>query len=270
MAPDTAPIEVDAAELELALINLALNARDAMQGSGQLDMAARNALPADLPAGLTGEFVLLEVADTGPGIPSHLAQQVFEPFFTTKPLGVGTGLGLSSAYGIVKQSGGDIRVSSEPGVGTTFRIYLPLMPESAGYAKRRATPSTGRPSAGVETVLLVEDDEALRALGRRVLEAKGYTVLVAASAEEALFLANGHPGDIDLVATDVVMPGMSGRSLVQYVAELHPRVRILFMSGYTNDDVLRRGALDPATAFLQKPFTPDQLSRRVREVLDAA
>ena len=275
LSKDIGPVYADPGQLEQVIMNLAVNARDAMRDGGRLLIETGEQELSDsdvlrhigVPA---GTYAMLAVSDTGTGMSPQTIAQIFEPFFTTKPLGAGTGLGLSSVYGIVKQSGGDIWVYSEPGIGTTFKVYLPLMQDSAALPTRRATPANGRPAIGVETVLLVEDDAALRTLGRRVLESRGFTVLVAASGDEALSLANTHTGDINLVATDMVMPGMSGRSVVQYVVELHPRAKILFMSGYTNDDVLSRGVVQPAAAFLQKPFTPEQLAYAVRGVLDDA
>jgi len=194
-------------------------------------------------------------------------QHLFEPFYTTKGPGKGTGLGLSTVYGIVKQSDGDVYVYSEPGHGTTFKVYFPRL---TGATDALVTTAEHRAVAprGTETLLLAEDDEALRALGARVLGALGYNVLVARTGSEALQIVAEYKGAIDLIATDVVMPGMNGSQLVELVLQSRPGVRVLFMSGYTDDDVMRRGVIDGQTAFLQKPFTPDLLAHKVREVLD--
>jgi len=199
--------------------------------------------------------------------PETLAR-MFEPFFTTKEQGKGTGLGLATVYGIVKQSGGDIWVYSEPGQGTSFKIYLPLVEEPQGVAAP-ASP-TAHDYGGTETILLVEDDETLRLLARRILQSRGYTVLDARDGEEALAICRRPETRIDLVATDAVMPKMNGRVLAERLATVRPGLRVLFMSGYTDDDMLRRGIMDPRMAFLQKPFTPEALAKKVREVLDGS
>jgi CheY-like chemotaxis protein len=194
-------------------------------------------------------------------------KHIFEPFFTTKDAGKGTGLGLATVYGIVKQSGGSIWVYSEPGAGTTFKIYLPRVEEEAEAAGPQES-HPGRPS-GTETVLLVEDDPAVAAFTRDVLEECGYRVLVKDDPEEALRLCEGHDGPLHLLLTDVVMPRMNGRQLALAAAELRRDMRVLYMSGYTDDAVLRRGLLDPDLPFIQKPFTPEALEAKVREVLDS-
>jgi CheY-like chemotaxis protein len=191
--------------------------------------------------------------------------RIFEPFFTTKEVGKGTGLGLSTVYGIVKQSGGSISVYSEPGRGSTFKVYLPRVEETAPQPPRRSP----RTAHGTETILLVEDEHALRGLAKRILEADGYTVLEAGSGTEALSVLAGHAGDVHLMVTDVVMPGMSGRQLAARLAEIRPGVKVLFTSGYTDDAIIRLGVLDDASRFVSKPYTPDELKRRVREALDA-
>ncbi len=210
--------------------------------------------------------MLLAVTGTGTGMDAETKSHVFEPFFTTKELGKGTGLGLATVFGIVKQSGGYVWVYSEPGRGTTFKIYLPRVVETpVAAAPRPVAPASLR---GSETILLVEDDETMRALTRRLLVARGHTVLLASQGEEALRLAQRHDGRIHLLVTDVVMPGMSGRDLADRIVALLPGTKVLYLSGYTDDAIVRHGVLEPGVAFLQKPFTADALARKVREVLD--
>jgi len=204
-----------------------------------------------------GPYVLLSVNDTGAGIPPDVQKRVFEPFFTTKPTGKGTGLGLSTVYGIVKQLGGDLWLRSEPGKGTTFHVYVPRIQGESPEAIQRAKP-VALP-AGSGTVLLAEDDHALRALTERVLLSAGFTVLPARSGSHALEIARNHAGRIDLAISDVVMPELSGPEFVERLRRKRPGVRVLFVSGYTDDEVMRRGVLAGETAFLQKPFAPEQL-----------
>jgi CheY-like chemotaxis protein len=211
---------------------------------------------------------MLAVSDSGQGIPLELQKHIFEPFFTTKEQGKGTGLGLATVYGIVKQSGGYIEVDSEPGRGTTFRIYLPRA-DSASSAPERG-PSATAPTGGTETILLVEDEDGVRELARDILRANGYTVLEARNGAEGLLLGERHQGPLELLLTDVVMPRMSGRELAERLTPLRPDLSVLYMSGYTDDAVIRHGVLGAGTAFLQKPFTPAVLVQRVRETLDTA
>jgi CheY-like chemotaxis protein len=215
-----------------------------------------------------GDYVMLAVSDSGCGMTRAVQQRIFDPFFTTKELSRGTGLGLATVYGIVKQSGGEIYVYSELGRGTTFKIYFPRFTLDPAERPEDAHSTELRP--GSESILLVEDDANLRALVARVLKDRGYTVHVAASGIEALVIASDPHTLLDAVITDVVMPGMNGREVVEKLRESRPTIGSLLMSGYTDDEVLRRGVLQGETAFLQKPFTPDQLARKIRAVLDRA
>ncbi len=261
-------IKADPAQIEQVLMNLAVNAREAMPEGGKLivqtDVAHVDGHAqgcAHLPP---GRYVALTVSDTGCGMDERVRMQVFEPFFTTKPQG--TGLGLATAYGIVRQSGGDISVSSEPGKGTTFRILLPAVPESE--CDRRPGSCRFFPLPGTETILLVEDQDEVRAFARETLRGSGYLVLEASNGVEALSVARDHPGPIDLLVTDVVMPQMGGRQLADQLVVHRPALRVLFVSGYTDDAVLRHGVQSAHVAFLQKPFNPSALVRKVRDVLD--
>src|ERR1019366_3646341 len=270
--PALESVKADPGQLEQVLMNLAVNARDAMPEGGTLTIETANS---KLDAGFTtahpgarsGEYAILTVADTGIGMSDEVRSHAFEPFFTTKEHGKGTGLGLATAYGIVKQSDGYITVDSEPGRGTTFRLYFPRA-AGAAAASGRGERSALSPR-GTETILLVEDESGVRRLSRTILEAQGYIVLEAASGDEALEVVRSHAGEIHLVATDVIMPGMSGRVLWDRLRVLLPDPRVLFMSGYTDDAIARHGVLEPGIAFLQKPFTPFSLAQKVREVLDA-
>jgi len=225
----------------------------------QLSGPARQTRPAFHP----GPHVVLSVSDTGTGMPPEVQERIFEPFFTTKEPDKGTGLGLSMVYGIVSQSGGDIEVASEPGQGTTFRIFLPRVDESAQASAERS--ATHRVPSGVETVLLVEDEPTVRSFARIVLERCGYRVLEAGSGPEALALAARHPTTIDLLLTDVVMPEMNGRALAERLAGLRPALRVLYMSGHTGTTLIPR---DNGSQLIQKPFSHDTLAAKVREVLD--
>jgi CheY-like chemotaxis protein len=210
---------------------------------------------------------MLSISDTGHGMDKETQSRIFEPFFTTKEKGKGTGLGLSTVYGIIKQSGGYIFAQSQVGQGTSFRIYLPRVEgaaEPVGLV-HSAQSTTG----GSETVLLVEDEESVRQLVRETLEAKGYTVLEAEDGETALQVVARHTGSIDMLITDLVMPGMSGRELAKQLCSSHPRTKVLYLSGYTEDAFIHQGGLDPDTSFLQKPFTLQALSRKVRDILSA-
>ncbi len=212
-----------------------------------------------------GPYVMLSVSDSGHGMTLEVQARIFEPFFTTKEVGKGTGLGLATVYGIAKQSGGHIAVYSELDHGTVFKLYLPKVEEASGIAEPERPAQIGR--RGTETVLLVEDDEPLRTLAREVLSIQGYTVLDATSPSEALRLAEAYPETIHILLTDVVMPQMNGRQVADHLLAARPGLKVLFMSGYTDAAIVQHGVLEPGTHFLQKPFTPDGLSRKVREAL---
>ncbi|MHC5034561.1 MAG: ATP-binding protein, partial [Planctomycetota bacterium] len=271
LAPDLWPAKVDPAQFEQVVVNLAVNARDAMPEGGRLTIATANVVldeefVAEHVEMEPGEYVLLSVSDTGMGMSSEVKAHLFEPFFTTKRLGEGTGLGLATVHGIVKQSGGHIWVESEEGRGTIFTIYLPRTHDAKSalaYSKVEADVPSGS-----ETILLVEDDPQVRELAHRVLQEQGYTVLEASNGEEALELLTSHTGPIDLLLTDVVMPGMSGKALADQLLRTQPDLRAIFMSGYTDEAIAHHGVLDPDVAFLQKPFSPTILARKVRDVLD--
>jgi len=265
LAQDLGAVRVDAGQVEQVLVNLAVNARDAMPDGGRLSIRTANVALTDAGELPDGRYVLIEVSDTGIGMDEDTVARVFEPFFTTKERGKGTGLGLATVYGIVRQSGGQINVSSAPGTGTTFRIHLPRV-DAPVDAARVATPVTA-PAAGTETILVAEDEQMVRVLIRKVLEQAGYTVLLGDGGAEALQLAERHTGRIHLLVTDVVMPGMNGPELARRLLERRPETKVLFLSGYADDAVERHGVLAPGTAFMQKPFSPSALAARVREVL---
>jgi len=268
LAPGLAAVEADRAQLERVILNLAANARDAMPGGGVLTIETANADVDEAQVvahgdGSTGPHVLLAVSDTGIGMDEDVTKHLFEPFFTTKPAGAGTGLGLATVFGVVKQSGGGIYVYSEPGRGSTFKIYLPAAGAPAESALAAADPRAER---GSETIMVVEDDEGVRELVRVMLEGNGYEVLTAEDADAAARLCRAR--GVDLLLTDVVMPDVSGSELAERLGALAPDMRILFMSGYSDAAVVRHGELSDAAAFLEKPFTEKALARKVREVLD--
>lgn len=270
LQPGLWSVEADPGQIEQVIVNLAVNARDAMPTGGMLTIETHNVhlddsyLKTHLEAP-SGPCVMLAVTDTGHGMDTPTQAHIFEPFFTTKEVGQGTGLGLATAYGIIKQSGGDITVYSEPGHGTAFKIHLPAS-ETASDLTVPQTPPTSR--GGAETILLVEDQEEVRGLVGRTLRSNGYTVLEARHGGEALLLAGQHQRPIDLLLTDVVMPQMSGRELAEQLKTFRPQMKVLFMSGYTDDAVVRHGLLTAEVEFLPKPFLPDTLTSKVRQVLD--
>jgi PAS domain S-box-containing protein len=272
LAPDLWPVKVDAAHIEQVIVNLAVNARDAMPGGGKLTIETANvvldeAYVASHLGAKPGDYVLLAVSDTGVGMSQEVQAHIFEPFFTTKKRGEGTGLGLATVYGIVKQSDGDIQVYSEEGHGTSFKIYLPSTKETVQPLHRPGIEEKLPP--GNETILLVEDDAGVRDLARLLLQERGYSVLEAKNGQEALRLAAGHSGPIHLLLADVVMPGMNGMSIAESLIKAHPGLKILFMSGYTNGAIAYQDRFKPDAAFLQKPFSNMALARKVRQVLDA-
>jgi two-component system cell cycle sensor histidine kinase/response regulator CckA len=271
IAQDLARVKADPSQIEQVIMNLAVNARDAMPTGGQLRIETRNIaeVPASLAPPSPGAHVRVAVSDTGIGMDDETIARIFEPFFTTKERGKGTGLGLSTVFGIVKQSGGSIAVRSAIGRGASFDVYLPTTLEvDAPFAIRPH--EIEEALKGDETLLLVEDDEQVRSLCAKVLRQFGYDVIEAARPSEAIAAAASHPGAIELLLTDVVMPEMGGRLLAEHLASERPRMRVLFMSGYTDDATVRHGVLESAVAFIQKPFTPDALARSVRRALAEA
>ncbi|MEW6669827.1 MAG: response regulator [Thermodesulfobacteriota bacterium] len=267
---DLGRVEADVGQVEQVLMNLVVNARDAMPRGGKLTLETRNveldeSYARDHIAVTPGPYVMLAVSDTGVGMSKEVQARIFEPFFTTKEKGKGTGLGLSTVYGIVKQSKGNIWVYSEQGRGSTFKVYLPRV-GALGHARDKV--EKGQESLhGSEVILVVEDDEMVRKMTLKILERYGYTVLAAGDAQEALHICRAHKEHVQLILTDVVMPGMSGSDLVEELKETRPGLKILFMSGYTDNAIVHHGILDEGIAFLQKPFTPEGLARKVREVL---
>jgi CheY-like chemotaxis protein len=279
------PVRADPSQVEQVIANLVVNARDAMPGGGRLSIETANIVLAQSSQGKgdvaldegyaashlevqPGEYVLLSISDTGTGLSEEVKAHLFEPFFTTKGVGKGTGLGLATVHGIVKQSGGHIWVYGEAGMGTTFQVYLPRY-EAA--SREVATPEEEMTELlpGTETVLLVEDDDHVRSLTRQILQGLGYTVLVARNGGEALERSNEYHGDIHLALTDAVMPGMGGGALAEHLRRTRPDIKILFMSGYTDDEtILNHGVPRSEVAFLQKPFGAAALTHKVRQALD--
>jgi CheY-like chemotaxis protein len=267
------PIRIDPSQLEQVLLNLAINARDAMQDGGLIRIDTSNCLLSAAHASShpdiePGSYVLITVSDTGIGMDAATQARVFEPFFTTKPQGQGTGLGLAVCYGIVRQAGGHIWAFSEPGRGSIFRVLLPkaIDPDPA----QEAVPGSDAVARGTETVLVVEDEHAVRTLAVRALTSAGYRVLQAANGEDAIAAAAAHDGDVHVLLTDVVMPGMNGREVADVLTTSRPGIRVVYMSGYAEDAVLRQGVIRDGLPFLSKPFDAPHLARMVRSVLDGA
>ena len=275
LTADLGPVRADRGQVEQVLLNLSINARDAMPRGGRLTLETQNVVldrsyASTHPEVDPGTYVVLIVSDTGTGMTPDVLAQIFEPFFTTKELGKGTGLGLSVVYGIVKQSGGTISVVSEPGKGTTFRVYFPESFEVPGHAPSSMPLSTGQAFRGSETLLLVEDEEQVRGLGRHILESQGYRVVEAFNGVNAMETAAGLATSVQMVVTDVVMPVMGGPELAERFRNAYGDIPILFMSGYAETAVGNKGIFDGSEQFLQKPFTPFDLIRKVREMLDQA
>jgi len=268
---DLGSVKIDPGQFEQILVNFVVNARDAMPDGGKIVIETSNV---DLDDGYSsrhpyikpGRFVMLAVSDTGHGISEEVKAHIFEPFFTTKAKGSGTGLGLATVYGAVKQAGGSIEVYSEVGMGTTFKIYLPRVEGEASKLARDDQPQ--KLLGGAETVLIVEDEDIVRDMCVRVLDELGYRVLQASNGKEAIALSKGHGGRIDLLMTDVVMPGMNGGELATQLIVHHPEMRVLFTSGYTENVIVHHGVLDDEVSFLGKPYSPSALAKKIREVLD--
>jgi two-component system cell cycle sensor histidine kinase/response regulator CckA len=272
LGPKLGQVMADADQLRQVLMNLAANARDAMPHGGELAIETKEVLVDDAyvgahPEATRGHRVMLLVTDTGSGMDDETRQNVFEPFFTTKGPGKGTGLGLATVYGIIRQSQGWIELESAMGRGATFRIYLPCLEEE--FIAEPVAPSAATAKKGSETILLVEDESSVRQLLAEILTLDGYSVMNAANAEEALALARTHEGAIQLMVTDVVMPGMNGRELADRMKAARPELKVLFISGYTADVIVHRGVTDHTSALLAKPFTPTVLVAKVREILTA-
>jgi two-component system cell cycle sensor histidine kinase/response regulator CckA len=272
LADDLGRVKADPGQIEQVIMNLAVNAKDAMPNGGKLIIETAN-LELDQEyarahiAVKPGRYVMFSVSDTGVGMTPEVKERVFEPFFTTKEKGIGTGLGLSTVYGIVKQSGGNIWVYSEPGQGTTFKIYLPRVDEPLEELKERVIKE--ELPRGSETILVVEDAEEVRKLAARILKRQGYTVLEGSQGDEAYNVCKQHKGPIHLLVTDVVMPIMNGHALAKRLETLHPNIKVLYMSGYTENAIVHHGVLVNGMNYIQKPFTVDELARKVRQVLDS-
>ncbi|PYO12028.1 MAG: hypothetical protein DMD31_17500, partial [Gemmatimonadetes bacterium] len=272
LAAEVENVRADPVQLQQVIMNLVVNARDAMPAGGKLLIETANAHLTEQYTEMhrpviPGSYVMLAVSDTGSGMDEVTKARIFEPFFTTKEKGRGTGLGLSTVYGIVKQSGGYIWTYSEVGRGTTFKVYLPRV---EAPAEQIAPPREAKTVEGTETILLAEDDEMLRPLAKSVLERLGYTVLEAKDGDRALAVAGTHSGPVHLLVSDVVMPGGSGRDLARRLVAARPETKVLYVSGYTDDAIVQHGMLESGLHFLQKPFTPAVLARKIREVLDAS
>jgi CheY-like chemotaxis protein len=273
LGADAGKVKFDPGQIEQVIANLVINSRDAMPDGGAITIETANveldqAFVRKHGGAWPGPHVMLAVSDTGCGMSPEILSKAFDPFFTTKEKGKGTGLGLSTVFGIVNQSGGCIYVYSEPGRGTTMKIYLPRVTGETSPKDEKRDAGFEDRLHGSETILIVEDEETLRKLASSILEGYGYTVLTAGDGEEALQLLSDRQGIPHLVLTDVVMPKMGGRGLSDRIKSIHPGTRVLFMSGYTDNAIVHQGVLNPGVSYLQKPFTPKALARKVREVLD--
>ena len=269
LQPGLHPVEFDPGQIEQIVMNLAVNARDAMLKGGQMTIETANVYldeeyAREHPDAHTGAHVMIAITDSGTGMTAEIREKIFEPFFTTKKDGKGTGLGLSTVYGIVKQSRGNIWVYSEPGHGTTFKIYLPCADKHTFTDHPDASPIT---TSGTETILVVEDDEAVRGLIRKVLQRAGYTVLDTGHPEEGIKICQEYPGDIHVLLTDVIMPKMGGRELADKIQTLHPSINIVYMSGYTDNAIVHHGVLESGTAFIEKPISPEDLLTKIRSFI---
>jgi len=272
LSPGLWSVLADPGQLEQVLLNLAVNARDAMPGGGTLSIETDNLhVDDDYASGRhglkAGRYVRLRISDTGTGMPRDVLERVFEPFFTTKPKGEGTGLGLTTVYGIITQAEGHAQIYSEPGLGTTFTVLLPATDQRAKPAE---APRPRRRVRGGETVLVVEDEDAMREVTRRILARNGYQVLTAASGEDAITMVTESDQDIELLITDVVMPRLLGRQVAEQISAIRPSIRVLYMSGYAQPVLASQGTLDPGVILIEKPFTEADLLDRVRNVLDHA
>jgi CheY-like chemotaxis protein len=264
-------VKTDYGQMQQVIMNLAVNAKDAMPNGGKLtietaDVELDETYARSHVAVIPGRYAMLSVSDTGVGMTAEVKEQVFEPFFTTKEKGKGTGLGLATVYGIVKQSGGNIWLYSELGQGTTFKIYLPRVDEPLEELKEKA--EVKEIPRGDETILAVEDEEKVRKVAVQILRGQGYAVLEAPHGDDALLVCEQHEGPIHLMVTDVVMPNMSGHELAKRLKAFHPEMKVLYMSGYTDNAIVHHGVLEKGMNYIQKPFTVDGLARKVREVLD--
>jgi len=268
---DIGNIKADPNHIEQAIVNLALNARDAMPKGGRITLETANAhldeTYARTHAGVKpGDFVMVAVSDNGCGMDAETRRRIFEPFFTTKEKGKGTGLGLATVYGVVKQLGGDIWVYSEPGQGTTFKLYFPRVNETASLPS--ASPAEPDRAPSTETILVVEDEQTVRDLTVKILRKLGHTVLAAANGSEAIEIAKSYTGPIALLLTDVVMPNMSGRQVADHLLKLRPGLKVLYLSGYTDNTVVHHGVLEDGVEFLPKPFSREALAKKIRDVLE--
>ncbi len=269
--PNLWKIRIDSSQIDQILANLVVNSRDAISGTGSITLRTENVVVDEScrPEAefIAGEYVLLTMSDTGAGMDKEVLDHIFEPFFTTKEVGKGTGLGLSTIYGIVKQNDGFIYAYSEPGRGTTFKTYLPRYKEEYPQTPE-GTDAVRKLQGGSETILLAEDDESLLGLARTILQSLGYTVLAAKTPQEAIRIVENYDGDIHMLVTDVVMPEMNGRELVERLRAIRPALKCLYMSGYTADIIAHRGILDDEVNFINKPFGKKKFAVRIREILD--